>query len=101
MKYFGIDHNSCEVLVYHFYVLHFVFNFQSPLYGISSYEWAVGSAPNAEDIQPYGDDGIIIVDNISGKLYFVQDSENKLYSILQNTTHPCRPISVMKLYEYV
>ena len=40
------------------------------MYGISSYEWTVGSEPNAEDIQPYGDDGIVLVDNLSGKFIY-------------------------------
>ncbi|XP_033637389.1 uncharacterized protein LOC117298318 isoform X2 [Asterias rubens] len=34
-------------------------NFESQLHGISSYEWAVGTTPGGEDIQPLTSDGVV------------------------------------------
>jgi hypothetical protein len=33
--------------------------FESSLHGIMSFDWAIGTSPGAEDVQPFLEDGII------------------------------------------
>jgi hypothetical protein len=43
--------------------MHFT-GFESKLHGISSYDWAVGTTPGDEDIQPYVERGIYHFDEL-------------------------------------
>lgn len=42
--------------------------FESHLHGVMSYEWAVGTTPGGEDVQPFMSEGIIHTeeDNVAG-----------------------------------
>lgn len=35
------------------------FGFESSLHGIMAFDWAIGTSPGAEDVQPFLEDGII------------------------------------------